>query len=84
MHEHEAVRALAAHSELSLAKLSRAAGRCDNFLASSLGRGSSLTLATAVDIAQAAGFSLAFVPRGALPSGAIVIDPPRPLEAAGE
>lgn len=79
MQEHEAIRTMAAAAGYSLAALSREAGRCDNYVANAINRGSSLTLATAATLAAAAGYSLAFIPSTKVPRDAIVIDSPRPL-----
>ena len=82
MTEDAALRTLAKAAGYSLAELSRAAGRSGNYVASLLGRGSSPTLSTTALLAEAAGYSLAFVPRVDLPRSAIVIDSPRPLASS--
>lgn len=82
MQESDAVRKMAAAAGLSLAGLSRAAGRSSNFVANTLNANSSMTMATAASIAQAAGYTLAFVPAGALPAGALAVDPPAAAQAA--
>ena len=82
MQEQDSIRALAAAAGHSLASLSRTAGRCDNYAANAINRGSSLTLATAATLAAAAGYSIVFVPQDDVPRGAIVIDPPRPLASS--
>lgn len=82
MQEDDAVRRMAAAAGLSLAGLSRAAGRSPNFVANTLNAGSSMTMATASSIARAAGYALAFAPAGSLPDGALVVDPPAAAQAA--
>lgn len=84
MQDTDAIRALAEAAGYSLSTFSRAAGRSRNFVANTINAHSSPTLATAALLADAAGYSLAFVPSDEVPRGAIVIDSPRPLASSSE
>ena len=81
MRSGDAIRAMVSYSGQSLRAASVAAGRTPTFLTGTLARGSSPTLDTAADFADACGYSLAFVPVDDVPPTALVIDAARPRDA---
>lgn len=56
--------------------VSTEAGRTPDYLGSIFYRGSSPTLATAAQIADVCGYSVALTPKADVPPSALVIDPP--------
>ena len=77
MDDISATRAMVERSGKSMRTASVDSGRSPTWLGASMARGSALTLPVAADLAAACGYTLAFVPTGELPEGAIPIDPPR-------
>ena len=76
----DALRAMAARSGHSLAQASRLAGRSDRWIATAIAKGGTVGAATLADVAAPLGYALALIPSDKVPAGAIVIDPPKPVE----
>lgn len=70
-----AVRGMIAAAGYTLRDASRAMGKSQTFLGSSLGRSAGLTVETVAAAADAVGWRLVLAPADDLPASALVIDP---------
>ena len=78
MDTNDAMRAIVARAGLSMRAASVATGRSPNWLGAKLARPGSCEAVTLAQFADACGYTLALVPSGAVPPGAITIDPAPP------
>lgn len=76
MDTNDAMRAMVGRAGLSLRGASLALGKSPAWLANTLARPGSSEAVTVAAVADLAGYALCAVPRGSVPPGAIVIDPP--------
>lgn len=75
MQPSNAVRGMIAASGMTLRDASRAMGKSQTFLGSSLGRGAGLAVDTVASAAAVCGWRLVLAPADDLPASALVIDP---------
>ena len=76
MDTNEAMRRAVSNAGLSLRSASLAVGRSENWLSSTLQRNGSSSGDTLASLGEVCGYSLALIPKGKEPEGALVIDPP--------
>lgn len=76
MDTNEAIRAAVDNAGLSLRSASLALGKSENWISSTLQRNGSSSGDTLASLGEVCGYSLALIPKGNVPPGALVIDPP--------
>lgn len=76
MDTNDVMRAMIDSAGLSRRAASRALGRSDSWLRNTLARPGSSTGDTIALLADVCGYELCAVPRGSVPPGGLVIDPP--------
>lgn len=73
----EALKCAAAASGTPTTHIGRAMGKRDNYVSATASRGSVPKADTLAAMAAVCGYTLALVPMGSLPEGALTIDPAR-------
>ena len=76
MNTNEAMREIVRQAGISQREASERMGRSPNWLGATLARSGSSEASTIAELAAACGWTLALVPSGELPEGAVAIDPP--------
>lgn len=74
MNIYEALEVAGQAANLSMAKISRASGRADNYIGAQKSRGSAPSVYIAAELFAPAGYVLAAIPAENVPSNALIID----------
>ena len=78
MNSTDAMRAVVAHAGFTSRAASAAVGRSPSWLSATLAQCCDTKASTLAQVGAACGYTLALVPSGAVPPGAITIDPAPP------